>query len=239
MFIIQGCHEASREMFNTSFSSVCFPKDNNGKFLFADTLIICTNDTATFSFSIQPPEQTDYDINIPIKVTGLPTDYDRTFSLAVDAKNTTAVEGVNYQALKSSYIMPSNEVSTYIPIKIFRTSDIANAPKDLQLYITSSSDFSSPVIAEQSVIHLRFNDILTEPKWWKKWIAVLGRWSRAKYQRWLVIWGTTNLTMEGPGAPIPSLHPKEALAAEKLREYFTNHPTYDENNQLITVPYYY
>lgn len=231
---LTSCSEADKEMFDTSFASICFEPDS-----ITDANIINKDSILVFSFAKFTTDVTTYDVEIPIMVTGMPADHDRQFSLAVIDSLTTASVGLNYEALKTSYTMPAGAVCTMIPITVMRTTDIQDKQLQIGLQAISSGDFESPVIDEKSKIIVQFSDQLEKPAWWDYWIYWFGKFSRTKYQRWMAIYGTDETELKAATRRMNNyafMAPKVAVAQNELRNYFIEHETYDEDGELITVP---
>lgn len=237
--VFTSCHEADRLMFDTNYASICIPRDKDGKLNFADTLVTVQEDTATFTFSVLPASYVEYDLQIPIRLTGTPAAVDRRFYLRVDADKTTAVEGEEYESLAGGFVMPADSSATVATIKLLRSEPLASSSRDLSLLVDGGDDFQSPVITEENRIVIRINDILTQPVWWNTWKNAFGRYSRVKHQKWIEIWGPGSLSTDRIQAPLASMYPRQALALQKLRTYFVENPTYDENGYLVEVPIYF
>lgn len=237
--LLTSCHEADRLMFDTNYASVCIPRDKDGKLNFADTLVTVQEDTATFTFSVLPATCVEYDLQIPVQLTGTPSKVDRRFYLRVNADKTTAVEGEEYESLSNGFVMPADSSSTVATIKLLRSQPLASASRDLALLVDGGEDFTSPVIGEENRIVVRINDILTQPVWWNTWKNAFGRYSRVKHQKWIEIWGPGSLSTDRIQAPLASMYPRQALALQKMRIYFEENPTYDENGYLVEVPVYF
>lgn len=231
---LMSCSEADKEMFDTSFASICFEPDS-----VADDNIINKDSILVFSFAKFTPDVTAYDVEVPILVTGMPADHDRQFSVAIIDSLTTARESVNYEALKNTYIMPAGAVCAMVPVTLLRTPDIQSHQLQIGLKAISSGDFGSPVIDEKSKIVVQFSDQLEKPAWWDYWIYWFGKFSRTKYQRWVTIYGTDETELKSVSRKVNNyafMHPKVAVSQNELRNYFIENPTYDEDGELITVP---
>lgn len=228
-----ACSEADREMFDTSFASICFSKDS-----VKDVNITNKDSILVFTFAPFPVEMTSYDVEVPVLVTGIAMDHDRQFQLAIDPANTTGVEGVNFEKLQSSYTMPAGKVCTYVPIRLLRTEDIQSKQLQITLKAVSGGDFNSPVLDDKATIKIQFSDQLEKPIWWDSWILWFGKYSRVKYQKWLSLYGTDEsyLSAQSKVNNYAMFHPKVAVLQNALREYFIENPTYDEDGELISVP---
>lgn len=227
-----GCSESEKDvMFDSSFSSICFSTDS-----IADSQLAHSDSIVTFSFAMQDPSMTEYTAMIPVMVTGMPVAYDRTFSIRVDEAQSTAKEGTNFAAISSSYTMPAGKVCTLIPVKLYRTKDIQDGYKEIRLLSLQSEDFPSLMIEEKTALRLRITDLLTKPDWWDAWDGWFGKYSRAKYQQWLIVYGQEALSSEGPGTGYAWSAPEVAYSLSIVREYFEEHPTLDEDGDLVIVP---
>lgn len=231
-----SCSEADREvMWDKEYASVCFEPDSvtdiSGILTHKDSVM-------TMSFSLQSSGVTEYTVQVPVMVTGMPVAYDRTFSVVADLEGSTAVAGTHYKALQTAYTMPAGSVCTLIPITVYRTADIQDGYKELRLKVISSTDFPSLIIAEKSAMRLRISDQLEEPEWWSRWLAKgwFGKYSRRKYQQWLAIYGSAALG-DAPGTGDYAWGaPEIAYYHNLLREYFIENPTVDEDGVQIEVP---
>lgn len=231
-FAFVGCSEADKEvMFDKSFSSICFSTDS-----ITDKQLSYTDSIVTFSFAMQSPSMTEYTAMIPVMVTGMPADYDRTFSIRFDASESTAQSGVNFESIASSYTMPAGKVCTYIPVKLYRTEDIQDGYKEIRLVTMQNDEFPDLMIEEKIAVRLRVTDQLTKPSWWDAWKNWFGKYSRAKYQQWLIIYGQEALDSSGPSSGYAFSAPEIAYNLSVLREYFKENPTYDEDGELVVVP---
>lgn len=233
---VVSCSEADREvMWDKEYASVCFEPDSvtdiSGILTHKDSVM-------TVSFSLQESDVAEYTVQVPVMVTGMPTAYDRTFSVLTDSEGSTAVAGTHYKALQQTYTMPAGSVCTLIPITVYRTADMQDGYKELRLTVTTSTDFPSLIIAEKAAMRLRISDQLEEPDWWSKWFAKgwFGKYSRRKYQQWLSIYGP-NALGDAPGTGDYAWGaPEIAYYHNLLREYFIENPTTDEDGVLIEVP---
>jgi hypothetical protein len=78
---------------------------------------------------------------IRVAINGAIKNYDRTFRMVVEKDSTTAIEGVNYQALPEDFIIKANTTFTDVPIKLFKADNILTEAKQLSLKLEASDDF--------------------------------------------------------------------------------------------------
>jgi hypothetical protein len=229
-----ACSEADKEvMWEPGYASVCFEADS-----LADTLVSCKDSVISFSFSLQSSDMTEYTVQVPVLVIGMPVSHDRTFMLAVDASKSTAVEGTNYKAFGTSFTMPAGKVLTTVPITLLRSEDEQQGYKELRLVVQNSADFPDPFVEEKSFICLRVSDQLMKPEWWDAWQEAgwFGKYSRVKYQKWIELYGAGDLGA-APGTGNYAMgSPQVAYYHNLLRQYFIDNPTTDEDGETVEVP---
>lgn len=166
--------------------------DENG---FQDTT------TISYSFAFNPTLVQDT-IWVPIIVTGQRVSKSRQFTLSIVDSLTTAIAGVHYEALKSSYTLPADSGTFKIPI-ILKNIDNALSTKSVTLGFrtTTGGDFSAELPLYQRTKKVIFSNRLERPSWWIYWESQLGIYSRIKHQLFLITSGTTDLVdMSKPNA---------------------------------------
>ena len=195
--------------------------------------LIISRDTIIYSFAFEAPDVKEYLLNIPVEIIGKRENRSRTFSVnLVAGKFTTAEPGKDYEQLSATYTIPAGEGEILLPVKLFRSENVAKGERWIHLTFTPTTDFGVGII-ERNTICIRFSDLLEKPTWWSgMYEYMLGAFSRVKYQYWLDLWGRE----APPSFSYAGANPKEAYAIEQLKLYFDNNPTLDENNELIYIP---
>lgn len=127
----------------------------------------------TFAFD---PLKNDSLVRIPVSITGKPVNMDRDFNVAVSSLS-TAVAGVHYEALPSSFTMHAGQVIDTIPVKLLRTPDMVSNEFTIMLELQPNEHFKTGMIDQvanattgQKLSHTTFklkaNDVLTKPSRW-------------------------------------------------------------------------
>lgn len=84
-------------------------------------------------------------IKLRVMVTGEAKDYDRQFGVKVNADSSDAVEGVDFEKLQASYIVPAGHLYFDLPITLKRTVDLEKTTKVLGINLVATEDFSLSV----------------------------------------------------------------------------------------------
>lgn len=151
----------------------------------------------TFAFS---PELGRDTIFIPVRIAGMPRDYDRQFSIQVLKDSSTAVENKHYLPLDSLYTIKKNTTLTWVPL-IILNSDPALESKSVsirvKLFSTKDLGANLPELNKTKVV---FSSKLEHENWWNWWFDPT-TWSVTKNQFFIIVTGLTSLTENGLDAP--------------------------------------
>lgn len=152
-------------------------------------------DTLNFSFAYNPVQLVDT-VWVPVIITGTSVHHDRQFKLSVLPDSTTAVATLDYEPLKSSYVMPADSGTTHVPV-IIKNTDTALANKSvvLTVRVSGGTDFGSLMDPSRRTKKIQFSNRLEEPAWWPDWAGLLGNYSRTKHQLFLISSGTVDLVV--------------------------------------------
>lgn len=185
-----------------------------------------TADSTNFSFMFYPGK--DYiDYPIPLQLVGIASDKNMTYKITVDTKSTTATS--QHYSVAEQQIFHAGRYIDTLYVRLNNTADLKQKKVRLELHIESTSDLKVGKI-EQSVAIFWISNTVTKPLWWNSDIDTyyLGEYSNKKYELFIQVTGVFDLTdMDA------SLKRSYAL---QLKEYLSEHPTLDENNQYIEVP---
>ena len=131
----------------------------------------------------------DMEVKIPVKVLGSVLANDMTYQVEVvptsmDGKvNTTAQEGVHYQALKDSYTFKAGVWVDTLRITVLRdalsTSYVKREPQSSVLRITEKGELK-PGLRDGWEMVVRMNNFISEPTWWS--VYGLGFYHPEKYK---------------------------------------------------------
>ncbi len=133
--------------------------------------IYFTKDTLEYSFGVTPIEIKTKEYRIPVRVMGGVSSEDRTFDYIIDAKETTAEEGVQYSI--GSPIVAANSIDGYIPVILYRDNlrgDYVNGyvRYKLTLRIVESDLFTPTLDSLARVRTFVFDNAVEQPEWLSK-----------------------------------------------------------------------
>lgn len=185
-----------------------------------------TADSTNFSFMFYPGK--DYiDYPIPLQLVGVASDKNMTYRIMVDEKSTSATSQ-HYSVSEQQTFRAGRYVDT-LYVRLNNTDDLKQKKVRLELHIESTPDLKIGKI-EQSVAILWISNTVAKPLWWNSDIDTyyLGTYSNKKYELFIQVTGVYDLT--GMDASLRRSH------ALKFKQYLSENPTLDENNQYIEVP---
>ncbi len=149
--LFSACSETDYMTFDTSHNGIYFTKD-----------------TLEYSFGVTPIDIRTKEFRIPVRVMGSVSKEDRTFGIIVDAKETTAVEGVQYSL--GTPIVEADSINGYIPVTLYRDNlkgDYTNGYEryKLTVRIVESELFSPTLDSLARVRTFRFDNAVEMPEW--------------------------------------------------------------------------
>ncbi|WP_127126943.1 DUF4843 domain-containing protein [Pseudoflavitalea rhizosphaerae] len=98
-------------------------------------------DSIDLTFSFSDPSVQDSILKIPVGVTGVATDQDRSFSLAIDPSS-TAKPGLNYE-LPETFLIRAGKIEDTIRIKVNRTPELKSNMLTLLLTLQENDQFKT------------------------------------------------------------------------------------------------
>ena len=151
-----------------------------------------SSDSTYYSFLTKDPFNEKTDIidtaTINIKVVGDTKDHDRTFVLTVQ-DSSTALAGTEYELLSNTLVVPANESSANIKIKVTKTDDIKNGSiKYIYLTLGDTDELKAQDITgscQKSTVVQIFNSFI-KPKWWSYFFS---QYSDTKYGFYISVMG--------------------------------------------------
>lgn len=140
----------------------------------------------------------DLEVVIPVRTTGVSTDYDRPYKVEVVADSTTARLDIDFSDLQTDRVIKAGQTSDTIRFKAHRTEEIFEDTVRLQIrllpnehFITNFKEYGEPgsyfsyvtvggsqsskefdVNADASIHNIFIYDTMTQPKGW--WGSALG-----------------------------------------------------------------
>ncbi len=137
-------------------------------------------DSLDVTFAYSEASVQDSVVNIPVYVTGVPINHDRTFTVEIDPSS-TAIENTHY-VLPETFTIHAGQVIDNIPIRLIRTQDIKDEEVILILQLKTGGDFKSDLEGERDrqTFKISFSDILVPGPYWSN--SVFGTFSVKKVQ---------------------------------------------------------
>ena len=149
--------------------------------------------TINYSFAYKPDLAQDT-LWIPVVVTGPRTAHSRQFVLNTVDSLTTAVKGIHYEALESSYTLPADSGKISIPLIIKNTDNaLVNKSVTIGFRTVAGGDFFADLPLALRSKKVVFSSRLEKPAWWVYWESSLGEYGRTKHQLFLISSGTVDL----------------------------------------------
>lgn len=156
------------------------------------------------------------ELELPVQVSGMPSDIDRTFTV-VEVKDSTNVQSGDYEGLESVYTIKAGEIRTNVKIRFNRKEHMKDDTLKLQLAIQENEYFSlmykdfgkapeqyAPDAnsafdynRDASIHNIFIFDVMTRPA---RWIGNdengLGRFGKFSPTKWKFMMNVTNTTIE-------------------------------------------
>jgi hypothetical protein len=160
--------------------------------------------TTLVTFAYSPSTVTDSLFAIPISVLGNVSQTDRACKITVVDSSSTAIAGVQYDALQDTFKIHAGKVVDTFRIKLHRTPDLQTAGVTLTLMLQPNENFNtdmnSQIINAQTgasfsyvTYTISLVDILTQPKYWLT--TYMGNFSRKKVYLTAAVTGVPIATM--------------------------------------------
>lgn len=159
---------------------------------------IPTADSIVYTFAFTPSQQADT-VYIPMQLSGRRVGRDRKYAVAAIDSNTTAIASEHYAPLQTSYILPADSGTCYLPIIIYNTDTLLRKRSVvLSLHLVATNDLGV-AIADQDMGKVIISNKLEKPNWWTMWMGQY--FSSTKYQLFIIATGLNTLSMSGLDAP--------------------------------------
>ena len=156
MGIFYSCNQEDYMLYDTGKKDALYIEYKNSKNLLVDTM----------SYSYGFDWATEYTFSIPVKVQGMPADFDRKIVLEPVA-DTDMVLGIHYTINEEDLYIRKNEVATSVRVTLLRENDLALKSREftLTLGLKTSAEFDT---VGQSTLTILYSDIEPEfrPEWW-------------------------------------------------------------------------
>lgn len=154
-------------------------------------------DSITYTFAYDMTKATDT-IELPVRLSGIRTAYDRYYSAYIEQDSTSAIAGQHFEPLAERYLLPANTGLALLPLVINNTADLEESTYSIMVKLQASDDFGieNPKLLRAKII---FSARLEKPEWWDMW--PLAPYSRTKHQLFILVTEQTSLTTVGLDAP--------------------------------------
>lgn len=243
LFLLTNCKE----------NNDLFTYDTSKAFIYFDLKYSAINgnitttkgvDSLEFSFVNVDLVTDEYVLNIPVKISGLAVDYDRSYSISVVDDEST-LETQNFKIVKS--LIQKGKYTDTLKIEFKKHEELKIKKKRLTVRFEANDNFELGYFNNQKM-KIDVSNILMRPTWWNTWQPVFGNYSQEKYQVWVKLYhekadGTQNYLFNYknmPGIANASYYPSTFEFIKQLKEYFNKNVMYEggnPDNPRILIPY--
>lgn len=179
------------------------------------------------SFSHYPGSET-LDVTFQVNLIGAVADRDRTYAVAVDQEQTTALSS-EYEIHPT--VLPAGAVSTDLTVTLRKSPRLETEEVKLTLKILPNETFDTGYSNSLSV-SVTFNAITSKPDWWTDEIAktYFGPYSKEKFEAFYAYSGRNE---------IEGLQPSELRRLLLgFKAYIREHGLTEADGSPITIPVY-
>lgn len=254
--LLVACSEEDFKTFNGEVSGIYLQRDGSWTqdMVFGGRLDQTYYDSLNYSF-LTAGDLTQTTQNLPVKIMGNVTDYDRPFVITVDESQTTAQRGVHYDFNESDCVIKAGTAETNVPITLYRHSDLLKGYYYIMFQVESNEYFtteldeyknSSNWQVDSDVFSGRrfkfiISEVYTEPSYWDTGYDTLGDWSASKEQRVNNLMGWTHSDwLSGGFSYSPVQYGRLSYAAKLLRKELqaladAGTPVVDDNGSYMQL----
>lgn len=215
-----GCSEQDIMIYEDKTPAVYF------EMLAADGVSL--RDSLVFSFPIT--EEPTHRLDLRVRLLGFAADRDRTIDVGVNAAESSAVAGTNYD-LPATVTLPAGAYETTVPVTIKREG-LKDREVRLVVALRPNADFVLGFACGHEAI-VRWGDKYIKPDNWdsSSYRNCFGEFTERKYGIILSVCGIEEL-------PVPSDITTLGYYNRKVREYLSENPQYEEDGTPISIPVY-
>ena len=198
-------------------------------------------------------------VSIKVMITGPVKDYDRHFRVEINPDSTTAVEGVHFEPIAGTVVIPADSVRAYVPVTLKRTPDLKEETKVIGLRLLPNEDFqlsfphwdalpgytSGPVTAEfdASLHSIRVSDMMVQPAVWvgsvQEGNRESGQWgafSQEKMELMLSLMDELTYDDFSSSATMPTVLTgliRDVCSRYLVEQYEAGHPVLEKDGRLM------
>ena len=192
-FILTACEKQEIPVFASDDQGIYFQRVSS--FILGSTTEYYGDSTA-YSFASVAGTVKNAVLSATARTMGKVVDYDRPFKVVIDKEESTAIEGIHYEANLDTVRIPAGASSVYVRVRFFRTDDLTDKTVRLVLRLEDNEYFKcylpeykntnaysvtgAMIRGDRYVFSL--SEMYTEPNYWT-WFGVdyFGNWTPKKY----------------------------------------------------------
>lgn len=143
-----------------------------------DGIYFASNDSLAYTFGLETRDTVPYPILV--SVMGMPSDYDRTFTVELNEEGTDAKEGINFDYVKT-FSIKKGSVGDTLHVFLYRYLDeeLVKRPVKVEFRLLENEYFR-PVMLTGVSLNISDGE-MPEPKWWATVYFYLGPYSQRLY----------------------------------------------------------
>ncbi|MFV0553924.1 MAG: DUF4843 domain-containing protein [Mangrovibacterium sp.] len=241
---LASCQESELTSFNEP-DAIYFQlieTDYSSSYQYWDDWLDSEEDYVVCDFGGLPASSIEKDtLWVQVNVLGRESASDRVFDVVYDDFNSTAEEGVHFEALKDDYFMPKDTVFTKIPFVIYNTDDLGSSPIILAAELKANENFELGLTGRTNV-RVMIYSTLTKPTIWAAYYeSYFGAYSEVKYKILIDLnqgkllandWTDVEPARVELGVNSYPLYLANTLKPA-MNKYLKENEVYDENGNLI------
>ena len=183
-------------------------------------------------FANVPPGLTMWSVSFEVKMAGEVVDYDRPYSLKVEADSTTAVEGVDYDLEDNEFMIKAGKASDVVKVRLHRTDKIRvsfllepneHFTIDIPEFKTSASWSAQTPMMDATRYYVTASEFYRCPAVWDSWGLndYFGTYTPKKFSVINALFGWTKDDWNSAGDPSKSkvLYGRIPFCASEFQKY--------------------
>ena len=137
-FILTACEKQEIPVFASDDQGIYFQRVSS--FILGSTTEYYGDSTA-YSFASVAGTVKNAVLSATARTMGKVVDYDRPFKVVIDKEESTAIEGIHYEANLDTVRIPAGASSVYVRVRFFRTDDLTDKTVRLVLRLEDNEYF--------------------------------------------------------------------------------------------------
>lgn len=208
----------------------------NETFVYSTRPAVFFNGQEEVNFSFAGQAGDTASVELPVLLLGQKLDTEKRYALRINDEATTAVEGLHYKALGNTQAFPAGEFSTLLTIELYRKDiRLQDSCFYLDLTLTDGEEMDA-AYSTKSHIRIGITEQLLKPSYWDSFLKLYySEYSRVKHNQCIATQGHDFPASEQVARSAPYGPAYWMVMGRAVCAYYMNHPTEDENGNLITV----